>query len=252
MSKNPYRVACGQIVGRSHAASHTPCQDYAACRRSTTMACIALADGAGSRQKSQIGAEAVVRSALQILESQFDEIYSICERDKVAAQRYIHQKLITVLQHKAVKHDCEVNELASTLLFAAHKQGRLIAGHIGDGVIAQVDSDGNAKTLSHPENGEYANTTAFVTDSLAEERLRLFHCQLDARVVGFALMSDGCAESLYDKQSGNPATAVSKLITWNAMLSRKGINTVLISNLEKSFSRKSSDDCSLALLSFLV
>lgn len=145
-----------------------------------------------------------------------------------------------------------VNELASTLLFVAHNRGRFIAGHVGDGVIAQVDGDDSAKTLSHPENGEYANTTVFVTDSSATNRLRLFHGELDTRVAGFVLMSDGCAESLYNKQSGNPAAAVSKLIAWNATLSRNNINSVLRSNLEQSFSKKSSDDCSLALLSILA
>ncbi len=252
MTKNPYRVACDQIVGKSHASSHAPCQDFAACRRSTTMACIALADGAGSRQRSEIGAEAVVRASLRMLEAQFDEIYGMCELDKGAAQRHIHQRLMTVLQQEAATHDCEVNELASTLLFVAHKRGRFIAGHVGDGVIAQVDGDGSAQTLSHPENGEYANTTVFVTDSSAADRLRLFHGESDARVAGFALMSDGCAESLYDKQSGNPAAAVSKLIAWNATLSRNNINLVLRGNLEQSFSKKSSDDCSLALLSILA
>lgn len=215
------------------------------------MACIALADGAGSRQRSEIGAEAVVRASLRMLEAQFDEIYGMCGLDKGAAQSHIHQHLMTVLRHVAAMHYCEVNDLASTLLFVAHNRGRFIAGHIGDGVIAKVDGDGSAQTLSHPENGEYANTTVFVTDSSAKIRLRLFHGELDARVAGFVLMSDGCAESLYNKQSGNPAAAVSKLIAWNATLSRNNINSVLRSNLEQSFSKKSSDDCSLALLSIL-
>jgi hypothetical protein len=57
------------------------------------MACIALADGAGSRQRSEIGAEAVVRASLRMLEAQFDEIYSMCELDTGAAQSHIHQHL---------------------------------------------------------------------------------------------------------------------------------------------------------------
>jgi hypothetical protein len=215
------------------------------------MACIALADGAGSRERSGIGAEAVVQASLVMLEANFDWIYGLCELGNGTAQQYIHQRLMAAIQVEATKLACEVSALASTLLFVAHKQGRFIAGHLGDGVIVHVDQKGHAQTLSHPENGEYANTTVFVTDNLAVDRLRLLHGELDAGASGYALMSDGSAESLYDKQSGKPATAVSKLIEWNATVSRKKIESILIGNLEGSFTKKSSDDCSLALLSIL-
>ena len=69
------------------------------------------------------------------------------------------------------------------------------------------------------------------------------------RLAGFALMSDGCAESLYDKRSGAPAAAISKLVEWNGDLSRKKMVGVLNSNMQQAFSRKTADDCSLAVIS---
>ena len=249
MNKNLHRVACGRIVGRSHAATAAPCQDFVSVYRSSTMACIALADGAGSRPKSEHGAEAVVREVLRVLSADFDDFYKKCCSEPRDLGRNLHQKLITALCNEAELQDCEVDALASTLLFVAHKGNRFIAGHIGDGVIAQVDETGTPTVLSFPENGEYANTTVFVTDIKAAEHLRLYCGETKPNFLGFVIMSDGCAESLYDKKLSQPAAAITKLLTWNKDLSRPKVKSILAGNLEGAFSKKSSDDCSLALLS---
>lgn len=213
------------------------------------MACVALADGAGSRSKSEIGAEAVVRTTLRLLSEQFDAIYEMCVDAEETARRHIHNRLLESLRRAASRHDCDVRALASTLLFVAHKGHRFLAGHIGDGLIAQIDEGGTPHTLSPPDNGEFANTTVFVTDPNAGERFRLFHGGPEQSASGYVVMSDGCAESLYDKRTGNPALAISKLLSWNQELSRKKMDGILAANLQQAFSKKSADDCSLALLS---
>jgi hypothetical protein len=249
MTKYSYKVACGRIAGRSHAATNTPCQDFVAVRRSSSMACAALADGAGSRDRSEIGAEVVVRAMLRMLSAQFDELYSMCNDDLLAARQRIHSNLIGFLERAAHRHGCATGDLASTLIFVAYKGGRFLAGHIGDGMIAQLEADSAPATLSRPDNGEFANSTVFVTDPSALERFRVLYGESDRPVIGFALMSDGCTESLYDKKTGLPATAVAKLLTWNQELSRTKADAILAANLKQAFAKKSSDDCSLALLS---
>lgn len=248
-SQNPYRVTSASMVGRSHAATNTPCQDFAAGRRTPVSASIALADGAGSRKHSEVGARVVVQACLRMMESQFDDIFALCEHGQGAAQQFIHKQLLEVLEQEAQEMGCALGDLACTLLFVAHNAGRFIAGHVGDGVIAQVQSDGSACTLSHPENGEYANTTMFMTDAAAGSRLRIQHGDASKDLSGYMLMSDGCAESLYDKQSGQPAAAVGKMVEWNATLSRNALESILQGNLAQAFTRKSADDCSLAILS---
>lgn len=215
------------------------------------MACAALADGAGSRARSEVGAEVVVRAILRMLSAQFDEVYRLCDDDPDAARQRIHRHLIELLDRAAARHDCATDDLASTLLFVGHKAGRFVAGHIGDGVIAQLEADGVPVTLSYPENGEFANSTVFVTDPSALDNFRLFCGTSNPNLVGFALMSDGCAESLYDKKTGRPATAIAKLLAWNLELSRTKADSILAANLEQTFAKKSSDDCSLALLSIV-
>lgn len=213
------------------------------------MAAIALADGAGSRAQSQFGAEAVVKASLRMLTGHFDTLYVMCAHDPAGARQFIHHRLMRSLRRQAKRIGCEVDELASTMLFAAHKGNKYLAGHLGDGVIARVGGDGVVSTLSHPENGEYSNITYFVTDAAAQARIRLYHGVEPDGVAGFALMSDGCAESLYEKRSGSPAAAVGRLLEWNRDKNRGEIASILAGNLEQVFTKKTTDDCALVLLS---
>lgn len=213
------------------------------------MAAIALADGAGSRAQSQFGAETVVKASLRLLTGHFDALYVMCAYDPVVAQKFIHDRLMQSLRRRAKRMNCEVDALASTLLFAAHKGDKYLAGHLGDGVIARIGSDDVASTLSPPENGEYSNSTYFVTDAAAQSRIRLYHGEEPDGVAGFALMSDGCAESLYEKRSGLPAAAVAKLLEWNRDRKRTEIASILAGNMEQVFTKKTTDDCALVLMS---
>lgn len=249
MSKPTYQVAGASRAGRSHAASQAPCQDFFGHARKAGMAAVALADGAGSKAQSQFGAETAVKASLRMLTEHFDAVYAMCAHDPAVAQQFIHDRLMRSLRRRAKRIGCELDALASTLLFAAHKGDKYLAGHIGDGVIVHVGGDGVASTLSHPENGEYSNSTYFVTDAVARSKIRLYHSVEPDAVAGFALMSDGCAESLYEKRSGSPAAAVARLLEWNRDKTRGEIASILAGNMEQVFTKKTTDDCALVLLS---
>lgn len=214
------------------------------------MACIVLSDGAGSRSKSEIGADVVVRAASRLFLKNFDKIYTMCNDSEELACKHILNRLLLSLKRAATQHSCELPDLASTLLFVAQKGKRYVAGHIGDGLIVRF-INGEAKTLSPPDNGEFANMTFFVTDSHGVERFRLFHGEIEPGYSGYMIMSDGCAESLYSKNTGALAPAASKLLSWNQDLSRKKMKEVIAKNLESHFSQISSDDCSMALMSII-
>lgn len=243
------QVACARIVGRSHVTSNTPCQDFAAGRCKPHMAAVALADGAGSRAKSDVGAETAVRASLRLLMTRFDSLFEDAKRDAQKARRFIHKYLMQEIEVAARLHNCNVTDLASTLLFVAYKDRRFLACHLGDGVIAQASSAGQLTVLSKPENGEFANTTFFITDQGAADKMRLYFGEGEALPSGFVLMSDGTAESLYERRSGTPAAVIGKLLEWNASLSRAKMFNVLDANMKQAFRLKTADDCSLALLS---
>ncbi|HFL2185341.1 PP2C family serine/threonine-protein phosphatase [Pseudomonas sp. NMI4491_12] len=244
-----YKTSCGRITGRSHAHSKTPCQDYAAVRHTSDLACIALADGAGSREKSEFGSEAAVKATIRFVCSNFEELWSQAEADSVTVSHKLLSYCLEALQRKAKRLKCEVGELACTLMFVVHSKGRFLAGHLGDGFIARLGDDGEVIALSHPDNGEFANTTVFVTDTTAHRRFRLIRGEGDCEP-GFVIMSDGTAESLYLRATRTPAaSAIKSLLRWNSSLSKLKMKKVLNSNLEQVFSKKSADDCSIAILS---
>ncbi|WDU61416.1 PP2C family serine/threonine-protein phosphatase [Pseudomonas poae] len=243
-------TACAFIAGSSHAKTQTPCQDFVAARRVKGITCIALADGAGSRSRSEEGAKVVVNTMLAYICRHFETLWKMAENNPVTAAEEVISRCMKALQLKAVELECNADDLASTLLFVAHSHGRYLAAHLGDGLIAMVDSEGQAHVLSLPDNGEFTNTTVFVTDPRAVPRLRIY-CGLTQDHAGFMIMSDGAAESLYQKVTTTPAPAIKKLLEWNIRLPRKKMKAVLEGNLGDSIASKTSDDCAVGLLSVL-
>ena len=240
------KTAAAKVVGRSHTHSGKPCQDAFRTRNLGKRACIVLADGAGSKRHSRIGANALVQLVAQFLLDEFDRFYAgILEaQEDVAAEIVTRCKV--ALEEKAARRHCALSEFASTLLFFACDTGRYIAGHIGDGVIVGRFGD-SFVTLSEPENGEYTNATFFVTDSDAIPHLRLYAGEYDDNL-GVVLMSDGTAESLYNKATRQAGTGVSRLLDIFLELSSVEMKQVFQENLVQVLSKNSSDDCAIAAL----
>ncbi len=246
-----YKTACARTIGRAHQSAQTPCQDFVASRQGRDLACVALADGAGSCAHSEHGAEAAVRATIRFVSTHFERLWAQAQQDATAVAQELTDYCLTALQREAKRLHCALPELACTLLFVAHQEGRYLAGHLGDGCIARMDEDGHVFPLSHPDNGEFANTTRFLTDASAVRHFRIFHSH-DPKPSGFVLMSDGTAESLYLKASRSLASgAIQKLLAWNVSLPKAKMEAILTSNLEQAFTRKTRDDCSIALLSNL-
>ena len=70
-----YKIAGGQVTGSRHLERGEEGQDRIAYYRNDIGACIALADGAGSRRMSQYAAEIVTREFSEYLVENFAEIY---------------------------------------------------------------------------------------------------------------------------------------------------------------------------------
>ena len=244
------KTACAFVAGREHLRTQMPCQDYVAARESNEVTCISLAKGAGSRARSEIGAQVAVTATLAFVCKNFESLWQNMDKHNAKAAQRLVNRCLDAFRRKVAKLGGDINDLACTLSFVAYSRGRYLAGHLGDGVIASVDADGQLLALSHPENGESANTAPLLTDHKAASRLRLYRGQIEA-TTGFAIMSDGTAQSLYDKSSSVPDPALQKLLEWNATLPRKKMREVLGDNLQQSIASKTEDDCSIGLLSIL-
>ncbi len=250
---------CGTAVqGVDHIHAGVPCQDNVASASGQGVHAIALSDGGGSRKFSHVGSAYATRAAAELLVEKFDEYYNRMEeaanggdKAKKVALRLRLEILDTVLSamRSQVTEERTLYDMGCTLQFAAVKNGRYIAGHVGDGVIAALYQRGltrRVEVLSHPENGGGPNVTFFVTDHNAEEHLRLTHGEC-RQLEGIIMMSDGPEEVLYSGAGGmHPNTL--KLFDNFVGLREAEYTAALAKFLESNIARHSFDDLSLNVL----
>lgn len=235
-----YKISWAAYPGIRHTADTI--EDRVSVLKKEPVCCTALADGAGSRSRSGLGALEVTRVVCRKLCTDFEQLWQQSQ-EEIAQQ--IHQTCLEGLQQLEIP----LPELASTLLFfAAHQDGRCIGGHLGDGVQILVQQD-QVQVVSHPENGEQSNETWFVTSPDAMEHLRVRKGRL-SHPGTLLLMSDGMGQSLYQRADGRPAPACGVMAGWLRDYPEEFVEQVLQKNMEKVFSQRSSDDLSLALISW--
>ena len=237
-----YKVSWAVRTGALHVSQNLPGQDrIRVCREAGTV-CVALADGAGSRENSHLGAECVTNAVSQLLCREFDSLWELAPA----------QRRVQILEHCLRALECltpPVYELASTLLFfAADGNGRFLSGHLGDGVQILVDRRGS-QVFSPPENGAYQNETYFLTGTDAAEHFRLRQGRLEIPGV-LLLMSDGVGESLYQYKTVQPTPACGTIARWLQEGEAEVITQALEKNMEQAFAAHSADDLSLAVIAW--
>lgn len=237
-----YKISWVVQTGAYHTAQGIPCQDQVyVCREGDTV-CAALADGAGSRERSHIGAACVTRVVAQLACAEFARWWDWGEEELAG---YLLCRCLEELERQSPP----IYELASTLLFfAADGEGRYLSGHLGDGVQIRVMPE-RTEVFSPPENGAFENETYFLTEEDALEHFRLRRGRLE-EVGGLLLMSDGMADSLYQRSTGTPAKACSTMVRWLQEGDEAVITQALEENTRRFFVERSGDDLSLVVLAW--
>ncbi|TBD81037.1 PP2C family serine/threonine-protein phosphatase [Rhizobium ruizarguesonis] len=196
--------AAASVRGSSHVRAGTRLQDAKRCFELTTpmgvpVFCSVVSDGAGSAKFGGEGASLVCRnfatSVQEFLEASAelpDEevIWSWIDdaRDRIA--------------NAARKRDLTPRDFAATLVFTLATPEEVVLCHIGDGAaVGREAQTGEWVTLSHPENGEYASTTYFITD---EQGPRARFQRYDGEFDAVAAFSDGIEGLVIDSKTGSP------------------------------------------------
>jgi serine/threonine protein phosphatase PrpC len=246
--KNFYRIAGTYVTGSSHIKKGSPCQDRVYSQELDGVTVISLADGAGSCLKSEIGAEISTKYIADFICKNFNTIFK--QKEKISSKKII-ENITNALSVKTKEMNLSLKDFSSTLLFVAVRDDKYIAGHIGDGMIGYFDNN-NVKVLSNPENGEYANQTFFTTSSNAVNHFRIYKNKLN-NIRGFILMSDGSYECLFDKKNNILTQANKTIFSWleNKQNSVNKVEQSLKENIKSEFLKKTSDDCSINLLSLI-
>lgn len=231
-------------MGRSHIKTDTPCQDKTFCLKKNDVTVIALADGAGSASLSHFGAETATRTIASYLAKHFDSI--IKNPDGLAVKSELMEAARKALTKTAEEKNCKPDDLASTLMAVAIKEDVFLLIHLGDGLVA-MQRNQVLKLASAPDNGEFANSTFFVTSKNAIQHLKLFKGSTKG-LEGFVLMSDGTAESFYHKKSGQLSAGVKKLMDWSILLNQEKFDEFLDYNFRQVIRANTQDDCSIAII----
>lgn len=248
------------VVGKNHIKSNVECQDRTYYIKKNGVHVLSLSDGAGSREKSQFGAEIVTKSICEYVSANFIELLVLSEKRGKDSDEI--NKDMNKLKSKIIEHihkdlndfvyknnNISLNDLACTLMFVAVRNNQYLLGHIGDGVIGALTSEmGNEtlRVLSHPENGGAPNITYFITDENAVDHLRILSGEIP-NLKGLILMSDGPEEALYSKTDG---------LNDNTFILFEGFKSSLTNDyedflkmiLENKISEISYDDLSLNIL----
>ncbi|HNX17266.1 MAG TPA: PP2C family serine/threonine-protein phosphatase [Methanoregula sp.] len=179
------------VTGKSHIDRNEPGQDYyrtGVLRLSDRDFFVGLvADGAGSTTHGGVGAEIACETLYnQILSGirSKDSISSVSDDDIREWISVSRQAIAT----RAEGDGQRIKDYACTIIGVVATNDHAIYFQIGDGCIVSRNGAGY-RAIFWPEQGEYANTTYFVSDDTFREHLKIE--RNDAAPEEIALFTDG-------------------------------------------------------------
>ncbi len=198
-----WRVIAAASAGTAHVARGAPCEDrcQAAVQMSTAgepVLWMFVADGAGSAICGGDGAELSVQAAADTVSERLQHADFAPDRELAEACLAAIRGRIDTAANAAERSP---REFACTLVGVVSSPHQTLALQIGDGGIV-LDVGNGIELAITPMNGEYANTTHFVTDDDAPQRLTVrTYAQPVRRAAAF---SDGLQRLALDMASGTP------------------------------------------------
>jgi serine/threonine protein phosphatase PrpC len=201
--ESEWQVIGAAVQGLSHQKQGVPCQDaleYGCLPGGILL--VAVADGAGSALQADSGAQAAVQASLNWLRSSLESEQPIecCEWEEVIWETF--QNARTALEQLAQEHDEPLRSFATTLTCLVATPKQLIVGQLGDGAAVAIGEDGDLKTVTTSQRGEYANETNFLTQ---DQALDLVVIQvIDEQVQALAVMSDGLTRLALKRPNNEP------------------------------------------------
>jgi hypothetical protein len=214
------RLVIASQRGRSHAHTGAPRDDDFSVRASAADGwnVLAVADGAGSAERSRIGSRVACETAVEIAVAKLAETAAQWPLDRLETplpaelDRELRNLAYTVLGSavfdavKAIEARGEAQGYASrayatTLLLALHRplqdSDLIVTIWVGDGAIGLLESDGSGRLLGAPDGGAYAGQTRFLDREIVTDGaqiMRRIQVVLVPRLEALILMSDGVSD----------------------------------------------------------
>jgi hypothetical protein len=183
-------VAAVSARGTSHEKKGQPCQDANAFEILPSGVLVAaVADGAGSAARSEMGSALAVHTALASIRRDTGVTLPVDERE----WRVVLKKALEVsrqsLEDQAASLGISSRELATTLIVVAATADGVAVAQIGDGAAVARDSEGAVVGLTQPRAGEYINETTFLISPNAIEDAQCVYWP--GKATHLAVLSDG-------------------------------------------------------------
>lgn len=200
------------VQGTSHVKRGIVCQDAHDWR--TEMSAdgqqwifAAVADGAGSAERSDEGATEAVRKALEAITQDmsheaFDNTERNSERGLQALLTFGMEEAMSAVKKLAESEEAQLSDFSSTLLLLVAGPSQAAAAQVGDGAVVCKTVEGEYNLMTVPQNGEYHNQTTFITSDGAQSAIEI---SCVSNTPGqFALFTDGIEQVALDISKMKP------------------------------------------------
>jgi hypothetical protein len=159
-----WRVVGASVQGTSHLDKNTPCQDaHAHCFGGGGELLLAIADGAGSAERSQEGAQCAVQQVVAALDAALRKGVPVDEAGWHTLMMQAFAAARQAVMQIATDQNVSLRSFATTLACAVVCDDWMVVGQIGDGAAVAEDEHGALFMTARPQRGEYANEAYFLT-----------------------------------------------------------------------------------------
>lgn len=186
-----YKHISVSVTGKSHLDRDEPGQD--SCRSGAfryvdkDFFVGIVSDGAGSTSHGGIGAEMICEKMyMQIIYAirGGKELSTVTDEDLKEWISNARQAIIT----ESEKNNLRINDYACTLIGVVTTDNYALYFQIGDGCIV-IGNNEEYSTVFWPEQGEYANSTYFISDEMYVDHLKIEHQEKVPKKI--AIFTDG-------------------------------------------------------------
>lgn len=197
-----WKYGLASVTGTAHVKSSVPLQDFSLAEvildsHEDEIFVAIVSDGAGSAVNSQAGAKLACETLLRDLTSHFADGGRLNHLTKDFIAEWV-ERFQFLISGFAADAEMKAQDFACTLLASVVGQDQAAYFQIGDGAI--IESVSSKKDLYRcvcwPQQGEYANTTNFLTD--ADAKKKIFYELKPGIVNEVALFTDGIQSLVLD------------------------------------------------------
>lgn len=146
-------ISAGSRIGPLHVNAGTVNQDSFSEMEQDGITVIAVADGAGSLPKSEIGAQL---ASMSVVQEVFDLLQCGSHFDTAVRDAITNTRSVLMLRD-------DVQEIGCTLAVAAFSKNGWGAGVVGDAFIVVAHEDGSHELVRPESTDEFVNVTTFLT-----------------------------------------------------------------------------------------